>query len=92
MPVKESSDQFRIRIRLGRHEALRCRGRSDRRRAQLDPLPASGCIERYFAGHFVPSGRIGAAQALAFSAAGASWCVLARRSLRPRLRALAADG
>lgn len=63
-----------------------------RRRAQLDPLPASGFIDRYVAGHFVPSGRIGAAQALAFSAAGVSWCVLARRSLRPRPRAVGTDG
>lgn len=63
-----------------------------RRRGKMEPLPASGFIERYVAGHFVPTGRIGAAQALAFSAAGVSWCVLARRILWPRTRSVGADG
>lgn len=63
-----------------------------RRRAEMDPLPTSGFIEHYVAGYFVPTGRIGAAQALAFSAAGASWCVLARRTLRSRARGVGADG
>jgi hypothetical protein len=63
-----------------------------RRRAKMDPLPASGFVDQYVAGHFVPTGRIGAAQALAFSAAGVSWCVLARRSLRPRMRAVGTGG
>ncbi|BCZ20180.1 DUF2784 domain-containing protein [Mycobacterium senriense] len=52
-----------------------------RRRAQMDPLPTSGFIDRYVTGYFVPPGRIGAAQALAFSAAAVSWAVFARRGV-----------
>jgi len=50
-----------------------------RRRADMDPLPTSGFIDRYVTGHFVPPRRLGAAQALAFTAAVVSWGVLARR-------------
>ncbi|OBH53597.1 DUF2784 domain-containing protein [Mycobacterium sp. E2479] len=50
-----------------------------RRRAEMDPLPTSGFIDRYVTGHFVPPGRVGAAQALAFTAAAVSWSLLARR-------------
>jgi hypothetical protein len=53
-----------------------------RRRAKMDPLPASGFIDRYVTGYFVPPGRVGVAQALAFSSAVLSWCVLARRTVR----------
>lgn len=63
-----------------------------RRRAMMDPLPTAGCVEGYVAGRFVPTGRVGAAQALAFSAAGVSWCVLARRRLLRRTRAVGTDG
>lgn len=50
-----------------------------RRRADMDPLPTSGFIDRYVTRHFVPPGCVGAAQALAFTAAAVSWAVLARR-------------
>jgi hypothetical protein len=53
-----------------------------RRKAQMDPLPTAGFIDRYVAGLFVPSGRIGVAQAVAFAAAAVSWAVLARRYRR----------
>lgn len=52
-----------------------------RRRANMDPLPASGFIDRYVTGYFVPPGRVGVAQALAFASAAVSWGVFARRSL-----------
>ncbi|OBJ08526.1 hypothetical protein A5623_03390 [Mycobacterium colombiense] len=35
-----------------------------RRRAEMDPLPTSGFIDRYVTGCFVPPGRVGTAQAL----------------------------
>lgn len=52
-----------------------------RRRAEMDPLPTSGFIDRYVTGCFVPSGRVGTAQALAFTAAAVSWGVFARRGV-----------
>lgn len=53
-----------------------------RRRAQLDPLPTTGFIDRYVEGLLVPSGRIGVTQALAFAAAAISWGVFAGRIRR----------
>lgn len=53
-----------------------------RRRAGIQPLPKDGFIDRYVDGRFVPSGRVGAAQALAFVAAAVSWAVFAARRLR----------
>ena len=38
-----------------------------RQRADMDPMPTSGFIDRYVAGYFVPSGRIGVAQGLVFT-------------------------
>lgn len=52
-----------------------------RRRAEMDPLPMSGFIDRYVTGYFVPPGRVGTAQALAFTAAAVSWGVFARRGV-----------
>lgn len=52
-----------------------------RRRADMDPLPVSGFIDRYVTGYVVPPGRVGAAQALAFTAAAVSWGVFARRGI-----------
>jgi len=48
-----------------------------RDRAAMEPLPTSGFIDRYVAGIFYPADRTGAAQALAFAAAGISWLMLA---------------
>ena len=53
-----------------------------RRKAGMGPLPAAGFIDRYVAGLFVPSGRIGVAQVVAFAAAAFSWTLLARRFRR----------
>jgi hypothetical protein len=53
-------------------------------RAGLDPLPASGFIDRYVDGTFYPSNRTGAAQALAFCAAAVSWVMLALQRRRWR--------
>jgi Protein of Unknown function (DUF2784) len=53
-----------------------------RRRADMDPLPATGFIDRYVAGLLIPSGRTGVAQASAFVAAAVSWGVLAARHIR----------
>lgn len=63
-----------------------------RRRAQMDPLPTSGFIDRYVTGYFVPPGRIGAAQALAFSAAAVSWAVFARRGVGREGRGMPTTG
>jgi hypothetical protein len=52
-----------------------------RRRAKMNALPTSGFVDRYVAGYFVPSGRVGIAQAGAFTAA-ASWCAVAGRCVR----------
>jgi hypothetical protein len=52
-----------------------------RRRAQMEPLPATGFIDRYVSGVFYPTGRTGPAQALAFAAAAVSWGAFARRRL-----------
>ena len=52
-----------------------------RRRANMDPLPTSGFIDRYVTGRFVPTGRVGAAQTVAFTAAAVSWGVFARRAV-----------
>lgn len=48
-----------------------------RARAELDPLPAGGFIDRYADGVVYPSNRTGAAQTLAFLAAAVSWVLLA---------------
>jgi uncharacterized protein DUF2784 len=53
-----------------------------RRKAEMDPLPTTGFIDRYVAGLFVPSGRIGVAQAVAFAAAAVSWGLIARGARR----------
>ncbi|OBB69047.1 DUF2784 domain-containing protein [Mycobacterium sp. 852014-50255_SCH5639931] len=53
-----------------------------RRRADMDPLPSTGFVDRYVAGLFVPSGRIGVAQAFAFLSAAVSWTLFARRVSR----------
>lgn len=53
-----------------------------RRRARMEPLPATGFVDRYVAGTLYPAGRTGIAQSMAFVAAAASWCVLATRRLR----------
>ncbi|MBV8789651.1 MAG: DUF2784 domain-containing protein [Mycobacterium sp.] len=53
-----------------------------RNRAGMDPLPTAGFIDRYVAGLFVPSGRIGVAQASAFALAAVSWALLAQRVRR----------
>ncbi len=52
-----------------------------RRRAEMDPLPATGFVDRYIAGVCYPAGRTGAVQSLAFVAAAASWALLAARRL-----------
>ena len=57
---------------------------SARRRAQMDPLPATGFIDRYLTGALVPAGRTGTAQALAFTAAVVSWVLLAAKRARCR--------
>ncbi len=53
-----------------------------RRKAGMDPLPTTGFIDRYVAGLFVPSGRIGVAQAVAFAAAAVSWGLIATGARR----------
>jgi hypothetical protein len=53
-----------------------------RTRAGMDPLPASGFIDRYVAGVFYPADRTGAAQTLAFSAAAVSWAAFASKRKR----------
>lgn len=53
-----------------------------RRRADMDPLPTTGFVDRYVAGVVFPTGRTGAAQALAFVAAAVPWGVFAARHLR----------
>ncbi|OBI45273.1 DUF2784 domain-containing protein [Mycobacterium colombiense] len=63
-----------------------------RRRAEMDPLPASGFIDRYVTGYLVPPGRVGAAQALAFTAAVMSWGVFARRGIGPGSRGVPTTG
>ncbi len=55
-----------------------------RRRANMDPLPASGFIDRYVTGYFVPPGGVGVAQTLAFASAALSWGVLARQGIGRR--------
>ncbi|HKI41725.1 MAG: DUF2784 domain-containing protein [Mycobacterium sp.] len=56
-----------------------------RHRAEMEPLPTTGFIDRYVAGVLYPTGRTGPAQALAFVAAAVSWGALARRRLAPGL-------
>jgi hypothetical protein len=46
-----------------------------RSRAGMNPLPASGFVDRYIAGVCYPANRTGIAQLLAFVAAGVSWVV-----------------
>jgi hypothetical protein len=53
-----------------------------RRRADMDPLPSTGFVDRYVAGLFVPSGRVGVAQTFAFVLAAVSWGLFARRVSR----------
>ena len=53
-----------------------------RARAGMDPLPATGFIDRYVAGVCYPADRTGAAQALAFTAAAVSWVAFARQRKR----------
>ncbi|MGZ4583855.1 MAG: DUF2784 domain-containing protein [Mycobacterium sp.] len=53
-----------------------------RRRADMDPLPTTGFVDRYVAGLLVPSGRVGVAQKFAFLSAAISWGVFARRVSR----------
>ncbi|CQD20874.1 hypothetical protein BN000_05054 [Mycobacterium europaeum] len=53
-----------------------------RRRAAMNPLPATGFVDRYVEGLFVPSGRVGAAQFLAFVSAAVSWGLFAGRVSR----------
>ena|ERR1700738_823225 len=48
-----------------------------RARAEMDPLPETGFIDRYVAGVLYPANRTGWAQTLAFLAAAASWIALA---------------
>ncbi len=55
-----------------------------RRGARLEPLPATGFIDRYVAGTCYPTGRTGPAQALAFVAVAVSWAALAARRARVR--------
>lgn len=56
--------------------------RRARARAGMDPLPTSGFIGRYVDGVFYPANRTGAAQALAFAAAGISWVAFASKTRR----------
>lgn len=53
-----------------------------RAKAGMDPLPTSGFIGRYVEGVFYPTNRTGAAQALAFAAAGLSWIAVASKPRR----------
>ena len=53
-----------------------------RRRAHRDSLPSTGFVDRYLAGVLIPSGRTGAAQALAFAAAALSWGLFGTRHIR----------
>lgn len=53
-----------------------------RRRADMNPLPATGFVDRYVAGLLVPSGRVGVAQLLAFLSAAISWSLFAGRISR----------
>lgn len=48
----------------------------------MNPLPSAGFVDRYVAGRFVPSGRMGVAQAIAFTSAAVSWALLALRVRR----------
>ncbi len=52
-----------------------------RHRAQMEPLPTTGFVDRYVAGVCYPTGRTGPAQALAFVAVAVSWGALARKRL-----------
>lgn len=54
-----------------------------RAHAGMDPLPTTGFIGRYVEGVFVPTGRTGAAQSLAFYAAVLSWLLFAARRRQP---------
>ncbi|BBZ45141.1 DUF2784 domain-containing protein [Mycobacterium parmense] len=55
-----------------------------RGRAEMEPLPAAGFVDRYVEGRLIPRGRTGGAQALAFIAAALSWIILAQRRFRVR--------
>jgi Protein of Unknown function (DUF2784) len=50
--------------------------------AGMNPLPASGFIDRYVAGVCYPADRTGAAQASAFAAAAVSWVAFASKRKR----------
>lgn len=52
-----------------------------RSRAGMNPLPASGFVDRYIAGVCYPANRTGIAQLLAFVAAGVSWVIFSSRYL-----------
>jgi hypothetical protein len=58
--------------------------RRARARAGMDPLPASGFIDRYVDGVCYPTNRTGAAQTLAFTSAAVSWVAFAWKS-KPRI-------
>jgi len=53
-----------------------------RARADMDPQPNSGFIDRYVAGVFYPANRTGAAQGLAFVSAAVSWVAFASKLKR----------
>ena len=53
-----------------------------RTRAEMDPLPAGGFIDRYGAGVLYPSDGTGVVQTLAFLAATLSWVVFASKRKR----------
>jgi hypothetical protein len=53
-----------------------------RTRAEMDPLPAGGFIDRYAAGVLYPSDGTGVMQTLAFLAATVSWIVFASKRKR----------
>ncbi len=55
-----------------------------RARAEMDPLPTAGFVERYVAGVLYPANGTGTAQAVAFVAAAVSWVMLAVQRARRR--------
>ncbi|WP_375485562.1 DUF2784 domain-containing protein [uncultured Mycobacterium sp.] len=57
-----------------------------RTRAGMNPLPASGFVDRYIAGVCYPANRTGIAQLLAFVAVGLSWIAFGWRLKRLSFR------